>query len=189
LAKFAVDHQLTAPWWGWKAQPFHLCLAEIPMVAIGAVLGILGLGVACWLLFSLAVYALPFFVGLTAAFAALQSGSGVVLAFVVGCIAAALTLTLGRIAFAVARPTWARLAIALIYAGPAAYAGYHLMIGLTKIGTANQVWSQAFAVVGAFVIGVTAFSRMTLIDPPAVGRGVEAPPSPSFPRQDDRPRV
>lgn len=159
------------------------------MVAMGAVLSVLGLGVACWLLFSLAVYALPFFVGMTAAFAALQSGSGVVLALVIGGVAAALTLTLGRMAFAAARPTWARLVIALIYAGPAAYAGYHLMIGLNKIGTANEVWSLAFAVVGALVIGVTAFSRMTLVDPPAVGRGVEAPPSPSFPRQDDRPSM
>ena len=30
----------------------------------------------CWLLFTLAVYALPFFAGLTAGFAAFHSGSG-----------------------------------------------------------------------------------------------------------------
>ncbi len=112
------------------------------MVAIGAVLGI------AWsrrrLLAAVLASGLraSFFLGLTAAFAALQSGSGVTLAFIVGGVTAALTLALGRMAFAAARPTWARLAIALICAGPAAYAGYHLMIGLTRIGTANEVWSR-----------------------------------------------
>ena len=35
------------------------------MVIIGLVLSIFGLGFFCWLLFTLAVYALPFFAGMT----------------------------------------------------------------------------------------------------------------------------
>ena len=38
----------------------------------------------CWLLFTLAVYALPFFVGLTAGMAAYHSGAGVIGALIVG---------------------------------------------------------------------------------------------------------
>ena len=51
---------------------------------IGLVLGFLGLGFLCWLLFTLAVYALPFFAGMTAGLAALHSGAGIIGAFIVG---------------------------------------------------------------------------------------------------------
>ena len=51
---------------------------------IGLVLGFLGLGFLCWLLFTLAVYALPFFAGMTAGLAAFHSGAGVIGAFIVG---------------------------------------------------------------------------------------------------------
>jgi hypothetical protein len=54
------------------------------MAIISLVLSIFGLGAICWLLFSLAVYALPFCVGMTIAFAASHGGSGVVIAFGVG---------------------------------------------------------------------------------------------------------
>ena len=35
------------------------------MLVIGLVLSMFGIGLFCWLIFTLAVYALPFFVGLT----------------------------------------------------------------------------------------------------------------------------
>ena len=40
------------------------------MLIIGFILSMFGVGLFCWLIFTLAVYALPFFVGLTAAMAA-----------------------------------------------------------------------------------------------------------------------
>ena len=40
------------------------------MAVIGLVFSLFGLGAVCWLLFSLAVYALPFCIGMTMAFAA-----------------------------------------------------------------------------------------------------------------------
>ena len=46
------------------------------MIIVGIVLSVVGLGFFCWLLFTLAVYALPFFAGVTAALAAYHSGSG-----------------------------------------------------------------------------------------------------------------
>jgi len=39
------------------------------MLALGIVLNIIGLGFFCWVLFTLAIYALPFFVGMTAGLA------------------------------------------------------------------------------------------------------------------------
>jgi hypothetical protein len=45
------------------------------MLIIGIVLSFVGLGFLCWLLFVLAVYAPPFFAGVTAALVAYHSGS------------------------------------------------------------------------------------------------------------------
>ncbi len=46
------------------------------MIAVGIVLNLAGLGVFCWLLFTLAVYALPSFAGVTAGLYANQTGAG-----------------------------------------------------------------------------------------------------------------
>ena len=58
------------------------------MLAIGLILSIFGIGLFCWLIFALAVYALPFFVGLTVGMAAFHSGAGVIGALLVGSSAA-----------------------------------------------------------------------------------------------------
>ncbi|WP_051335590.1 hypothetical protein [Methylocapsa acidiphila] len=73
------------------------------MTIIGIVLSVFGLGLFCSLLFTLAVYAPPFFAGLTAGLAAFHSGSCVIDALVVGVLAGAATLAIGRIAFAMVR--------------------------------------------------------------------------------------
>ncbi len=54
------------------------------MLVIGIVLSVFGLGFFCWLLFALAIYALPFLAGLTAGLAAFHSGAGVIGALIVG---------------------------------------------------------------------------------------------------------
>jgi hypothetical protein len=57
---------------------------RVTMLAAGIVLSILGLGFFCWLLFTLAIYALPTLAGLTAGLAAFHSGAGAIGALVVG---------------------------------------------------------------------------------------------------------
>ena len=66
------------------------------MLVIGFILSMFGIGLFCWLIFTLAVYALPFFVGLTAGMAAFHSGAGVIGALLVGIVAGALTLGIGQ---------------------------------------------------------------------------------------------
>ena len=138
---------------------------------IGLVLGVLGLGFFCWLLFTLAVYALPFFAAMAAGLAAFHSGAGVIGAFVVGSLAGGATLALGQIAFAATRTPLIRIFIGLLYAVPAAIAGYQVSFALTGIGMSAGGWQQAFAVIGALVAGVTAFSRLALFVPPSDGQG------------------
>jgi hypothetical protein len=104
------------------------------MAVTGIVLSVFGLGFFCWLLFTLAVYALPFLAGLTAGLAAFHSGSGFIGAFVVGLLVGVTIVVLGQIVFATVRTPLIRLLIGLIYAVPATVAGYQLCFALAGIG-------------------------------------------------------
>jgi hypothetical protein len=136
------------------------------MLVIGLILSIFGIGLFCWLIFTLAVYALPFFLGLTAGMAAFRGGAGVIGALLVGIVAGALTLGIGQIAFAVVRPLPLRAAIAAAFAIPAAIAGYHAVLGLSQIGVPLLIWREVFAWIGALFIGGTAWMRMTVFAEP-----------------------
>jgi hypothetical protein len=78
-------------------------------MAIGIVLGVFGLGFFCWLLFTLAVYALPFLAGLSAGLAAFHSGSGFMGALVVGLLVGVTILMLGRAVLSTVRTPLIRL--------------------------------------------------------------------------------
>ena len=121
--------------------------------------------------FTLAVHALPTFVGLTAGLAAYHGGSGEIGAILVGLIAGALTLAAGQIAVAAFRSPIVRAAIALIFAVPAAMAGYYAALGLAQIGAPAEMWQKAFALIGAIAVGGTAWVRMALSIPPDTGPG------------------
>ena len=112
------------------------------MLIPGIVLSVVGVGFFCWLLFTLAVYALPFFTGLTAALAAFHVGSGVIGALVIGVLAGGATLAIGQIAFATAQTPLIRAAIALLYAAPAAIAGYHAALGLALIAVPSKAGAK-----------------------------------------------
>jgi hypothetical protein len=152
------------------------------MAIIGIVLGIVGLGFFCWLLFTLAVYALPFFAGLTAALAAFHGGSGVIGAFLVGILAGCATLAIGRVAFSIVRSPVIRAFVGLLYAAPAAIAGYHASLGLAQVGVPSEGWRAGFAILGAILIGGTAWTRLTLFGTAAIGSsGGRVPAAPPFP--------
>jgi hypothetical protein len=139
-------------------------------MAIGIVLSVFGLGFFCWLLFTLAVYALPFLAGLSAGLAAFHSGSGFVGALIIGLVVGVTILVLGQMVLAAVRTPLIRLFIGLIYAVPAAVAGYQVCFTLAGISGPAGGWQQAFAVAGAIVVGVTAFARMALVIPPSAGQ-------------------
>ena len=94
------------------------------MILVGLTLSFFAVGFLCWLLFTLAIYATPFFVGVTAAFAAFNHGAGVIGALVVGLIASVVTLVASQAAFAVVKSPTVRGAIGLLIAAPAAVAGF-----------------------------------------------------------------
>ena len=139
------------------------------MIFLNIVLLIGVIGFLCWLLFTLAVYALPLFVGVTAGLWAYGSGAGVPGGLTVGVIAAGATAIIGQLIFAFARPLWIRLIVALLFAAPAAVAGYAATHGIAKQLMPSEGWQMAFSIVGAIAVGATALFRMAGEAPPEIG--------------------
>jgi hypothetical protein len=106
------------------------------------------------------VYALPVFAGLNAALAAFHEGAGPVGAATIGVLTSATTLTIGHIVFATVRTSFTRVAVGLLFAVPATVAGYYSTIGLANLVVPSGGWREAFAAVGAFLIGGVAWVRM-----------------------------
>ena len=139
----------------------------ITMLIIGVLLNIVGLGIFCWALFALATHALPFFVGMTVGIYSFQVGAGPFGAIVVGFVAGSTTLVAGQFAFSVARSPIVRLVVGLLFALPAARAGYDVTFAFAHIGVPSEWWREAFAVVGAITVGGTAWARMSIVRNPA----------------------
>ena len=128
----------------------------ITMIIIGVLLNIVGLGIFCWVLFTLAVYALPFFAGVTAGIYSFQVGAGPFGAIVIGFAAAGLTPAAGQYAFSVARSRFVRLVIVLLFAVPAARAGYDVTLAFAHIG---RRWARMS------IVGKPAFRDVALRRP------------------------
>lgn len=135
------------------------------MLAVGIVLNIVGLGFFCWVLFTLAIYALPFFVGMSAGLYANGAGAGPFGAIILGLLAAAFTLVIGQTIFSFVRTPILRILVALMFAVPAALAGYYATFGLSGLTMTSDPWRQVFAVIGAIVIGATAWARLAASPP------------------------
>lgn len=144
------------------------------LLALGIVLNIVGLGFFCWVLFTLAIYALPFFVGMTVGLYAHESGTGPLGAIGVGIVAAAFVLVIGQTVLSLVRMPILRIAVALMFAVPAALAGYYATFGLSGLTMTSDPWRQVFAVIGAIVIGATAWTRLAASPPDRGGRGSPA---------------
>lgn len=115
---------------------------------------------ACWLLYTLATLALPVFAAFTIGLWAHSMGAGVLGALVSGLVAGVVTLLAGQLLFAIIRsPLW-RLAVGLLFAIPAAIAGYHAVHGITGMGIDSETWRQLLGAVGALVIGGSAWLRL-----------------------------
>jgi hypothetical protein len=136
------------------------------MLALGLLLNTVGIGLFCWLIFTLAVYALPFFVAINAGILAFHSGAGVLGTPLVAVAAGGMSLAIAQIAFAMTRSLMLRAVIAAVFALPATLAGYHVVLAMTQIGVPSLVWREVFACVGAAFIGGTAWTRLAVFTEP-----------------------
>lgn len=130
------------------------------MIFLAALGSLAAIALFCWLLFALAVFALPVFIGATVGAWAHGSGAGLFGAIVVGLAAAAATLAAGQLLLAVARPLWLKLIVAGAFVAPAAFAGFHATHGIVKHLMPSEGWQTAFAIIGALAVGATALVRI-----------------------------
>jgi MFS family permease len=157
------------------------------MLVLRIILSIFGLGALLCLLFTLAIYALPFFVAVTAGMAAFHSGAGVIGAILVAAFVGGATLAIGQIVFATVRSPAIRATVALLYAIPATIAGYSAAHGLAELSMPSATWQMIFAIIGAICVGCTAFARLAMLAPPVLGQGFSV--SPATPRPSHGTRV
>lgn len=130
------------------------------MIILAILASLAAIGVLCWLLFTLAVFALPAFVGVTAGAWAYGTGVGLPGAVLIGLVAAGATLAVGHLLIAFVRPVWLKLLVAIAFVAPAAIAGFHATHGIVKHLMPSDGWQIAFSVLGAIAVGITAFVRV-----------------------------
>ncbi|WP_227287769.1 hypothetical protein [Boseongicola sp. H5] len=133
---------------------------------VSAFLSVIGLGFLVWVLFALAVYALPAFVGVSVGMYVYDTEAGVIAALVAGMFAAVFTYLIGQIVFAKVQSVPIRLAIGALFAAPAGVAGFSAIEGLSQIGGASEGWTLAFAIIGGIVTAGTAWVQIASLAGP-----------------------
>jgi hypothetical protein len=139
-------------------------------MTLGVIVSLFGLGTMLVMLFTLAIYAVPFFVGLTVGMWAFETGAGVIGAVLVGLVAGVFALFAAQLLFASVRSLVLRALIALLFAAPAAVAGYHAVLGISALLVPSEAWRHVFAAIGGLVVGVSAAVQL------AAFAGAGAPP-------------
>lgn len=129
------------------------------MVAI-MLMSVVLIAMLCVAAYTLAVYALPFMAGLTVAQFAYQTGSGLIGAGLVGLVAAGAAFGLLALLFDTLRSPILRLMVGLVFAVPAAVAGYALVHGITREAVPSEIWRQIFCIIGGGLVAVSALLRL-----------------------------
>jgi len=130
------------------------------MVVIGVIVIIAALIALCWVMFNLAVYALPLFAALMAGRYAHDCGIDWPGAVLIGLVAGAGILALATLALAFLRPVWLKLGIAALFVIPAGVAGYSMVHGLGRMITHDPVSLALLGGVGAAAVGITSYLRL-----------------------------
>lgn len=134
------------------------------MVA-GIVMTVMLVGMLCVLAYTLATYALPFMFALAAARFAYETGAGFNGAGLIGVAAGVVSFGVLSLLFAAAKVLILRITIALIFAAPAAVAGYALVHGVAGEFVPSPIWRAIFSAIGGIVTGLSAFAK--LASPPS----------------------
>ena len=126
---------------------------------IGLILVIVAVYVCCALLFRLSVHALPLFVAFAAASVTYHSDHGLVAALVAATLAGIATIATAQIALGLARSDLARAAVGIVFALPAALAGYHAVHGIAAATMPVSIWPTVVALIGAAAIAAVSWTQ------------------------------
>lgn len=112
------------------------------------------------LAYRLATFALPFMLALEAARFAYATGAGWIGSGIVGFFAGVAAFGILAFLFATLRAPILRIAVALVFAAPAAVAGYSLVHGVTREAVPDEIWRQIFCIAGGMFVGCSALARL-----------------------------
>ena len=93
-----------------------------------------------------------------------------------GFVAGGFTLVVGQYAFSVVRSPIVRLVVGLLFALPAARAGYDATLAVANLSIPSEWWRESFAMLGAIAVGSTAWARVSMQTNPALRLGVTLRP-------------
>ena len=130
------------------------------MIVLGPLLVLAAIGSFCWLLFTLAAFALPFFLCLTVGLWAFHTGAGALGGIIVGAVAGCATFGVGQLLLAFAPWNWLRLLIISLFVAPAAVAGYNATHGIAQMTMPSPTWQMIFSVIGAVAVSATTAIRL-----------------------------
>ena len=136
------------------------------MIVLAIFASLAAIGIMCWLLFTLAVYALPVSLGMGAGLLVHQSGLGVLNAIVIGLVAAGASLGTFQFLLHLLRPTWLRLLVVFAFVIPATIAGYCATFGIVQHILAPQFLQIGISLIGAAAVSATAFVRFAAMAAP-----------------------
>jgi hypothetical protein len=134
---------------------------DLGMVAVLIVCVIL-IGTLCVLAYRFAVQALPIMLGFEIVRIAYGTGAGLIGAGIIGLVASSVAFGLLSVVFVSVKSPIARVIIGLIFALPAAGAGYALMSGISASAVPSENLRQIFCIVGAVLVGAAAFKRLAV---------------------------
>lgn len=118
------------------------------------------IGTLSVLAYRLAVYALPALLGFAVAQLAYSTGAGWIGAGVIGFIVGSVGFGLLSFTYESLRSPIARLVVGLVFAAPAAVAGYALVSGIVDDAVPSLIWQRVFAIAGAGFVGISAYARL-----------------------------
>ena len=113
-----------------------------------------------WLLFNLAAYALPLYVGLGICMSLLHHGHGFIMSISAGFLVGVAALTIGQLLFDVVRSPILRAAIAILFVIPAGIAGYQLVHGIAGLAISSDLTLTLLSVAGSGFIASSAWRQL-----------------------------
>jgi hypothetical protein len=131
------------------------------MVAV-LIMCVMLIGTLCVLAYRFAVHALPIMLGFQVAHIAYGTGARLIGAGIVGLVAGAVAFGLLSAVFVSVKSPIARVIIGLIFALPAAGAGYALTSGISASAVPSEIWRQIFCIIGGVFVGAAAFTRLAV---------------------------
>ena len=117
---------------------------------VGLPLALIGLGLIVYFLFASATYALPLLVGLSVGSCAAAMGASTPTSLAIGILAWLAAIATGRFAALTVSSRFARISIQMLFAIPAAVAGFSVAAGFAALG--------GFAAAGSILAPVAALA-------------------------------